>query len=307
MSQQVQIKIGGQTISVPEFTPGLFGKLGYEYVSNPATMQSAVTPTTAGSSAGQTAPAKSSPGIMGAPVQQPYTNNPATMQSMAPQQSSSTSALDKAVAEGTLYKSASGLYLPTNKVKSELTSTPITKPATPLENKYNEIVSSSDKQREAEITQQKLLEEQQAKDRKQAEAELYDTSIRKQIEDLKASMEDTKPKAFSQYEETMKLIEQHNVASIDSRLNALKTEMRELEESGFYEMKKQERRPGATIGSVSAKQMEMQRNVNEQLDVLRRQYDTALDEKTTVMNMIGLTIDAKKYDYETAYRDYTDS
>jgi len=168
-----------------------------------------------------------------------------------------------------------------------------------------ETIITSEEDRESE----KSTEEKESEDIKKTlegkQQEVEDLTLDKQIQDLKTELgiDTDKPVLPTFVDDFEALRSEQGVAGIESQLNTLNAQIRDLDASmrqGMYDVEG-ELKPMQLIGE---EQRELQRQGYEQIDALNRRKQTLVDELNTKNTLITNIMNLKGMDYDAASQAY---
>ena len=166
----------------------------------------------------------------------------------------------------------------------------------------SEYVKTSEEERAKKELADKKKDEDDQKTIKDLQTQNEIASLKQMLKDATVS----KPDAFSSSDTFESLSEQNGLTGVKTQIDELSELIRESEAATRQGLNKQEGRI-APMGVISSRQQELQRQANEELDSLNRQKQTLVDEYSTKMSNIGMIMDFKQSDYQTAYKEYTDN
>lgn len=256
------------------------------YTSNPATMQSVVTPASSGGSSAPAPVAQTSSGGGSSPA--PVSPVSGGGSSQLPELQAQLTDLQSKLAEAQKLGLA-----PTDTIPDAI-----------MKGMTAEAYMTSDEYRKVQEQKDKVEAERKAAELKDLEYNNQIAILKKQIADVQAGV--GQPKAPELLETHKDLMAEHSMPTLAQDINDLKALQREMEASAREGVRKQEGRL-APMGLISTRQQELASRANEEMDFINRQIQTKVDEYNTKLSMIGMTMDLVKADYETSYKVYSDN
>jgi len=164
-------------------------------------------------------------------------------------------------------------------------------------------------------------EEEEIKDQEEAQKDqqtIDKLSRKKQIEQLKQDLREfgieipeddetvAKP-ALPKFESVAKsLLSKYGINKLQSDINAISKQERELEESFKRGIEKSEARL-APMGVLSSEQREIEKQYRQKAAELRLQKQTLIDEYNTKISLVNTLMEYKALDYQAAVDDYNTS